>query len=136
MKVAFISVAIAIGLGSLNGFSRIAPHVACQIWMGVHYAFVENSHDDRWIAGATLPRLKRIHITSGLGTHMIVVEILEIVVALTQVAIVPLADKARVIRFTIGCCTGSLLLKRLIAEIDALAVGIVSTLDAAIGLNL
>ena len=136
MKVALITVSVAVSLGTLNTFARVAPHVGCQIRVRIHHALIKNSHDDRRIACAGLPRLKCIHITSSLSTYMIVVEVFKIIVALAQVTVMPLASKAWVIREVIGSRTGSLLLKCLIAEIDALAVCIVSTLDAAVGLNL
>ena len=137
VKVAFVSVAITISLGSLNTFAWVAPHVGCQIWMSIHHTLIENSHDDRRIACAGLPCLKCIHVTSCLSTHVIIVEVLKAIVALAQVTVVPLAGKAWVVWLALGCCcAGSLLLKCLIAEIDALAVCIVSTLDATVGLNL
>ena len=137
MKVAVITVSVAVSLGTLNTFARVAPHVGSQIRVSIHHTLIENSHDDRRIAHTGLPCLKCIYITSCLSAYVIIIEILEVIVALlTQVAVVPLACKAWVIRLTIGCRAGRLLLKRLIAEIDALAVGIVSTLDAAVGLNL
>ena len=136
VKVTFVSVAITIGLGALNTFARVAPHVGCQIRMRIHHALIKNSHDDRRIAFTDFPCLKCIHVTSCLSTHVIIVEVLKIIVALAQVTVMPLASKAWVIREVIGSRTGSLLLKCLIAEIDTLAVGIVSTLDATVGLNL
>lgn len=104
--------------------------------MRIHHALIKNSHDDRRIACTGLPCLKCIHVTSCLSTHLILVEFLKIIVALTQVTVMPLAGKARIVWLAIGSTTGRLLLKCLIAEIDALAVSIVSTLDAAVGLNL
>jgi len=136
MKVALITVSVAVCLGTLNTFARVAPHVGCQIRVRIHHALIKNSHDDRRIACTGLPCLKCIHITSCLSTYVIIVEVLEVIVALTQVTVMPLAGKAWVVWLALGCCAGRLLLKRLIAEIDALAVGIVSTLDAAVGLNL
>ena len=136
MKVALITVSVAVSLGALNTFARVAPHVGSQIRMRIHHTLIENSHDDRRITGTGLPSLKCIHITSSLSAYVIIIEILEAIVALAQVTVVPLAGKAWVVWLTIGCRAGRLLLKRLIAEIDALAVGIVSTLDAAVGLNL
>ena len=136
MEVALITVSVAVSLGTLNTFARVAPHVGCQIRVRIHHALIKNSHDDRRIACAGLPCLKCIHITSCLSTHVIIVEVLKVIVALTQVTVMPLAGKAWVVWLALGCCAGRLLLKCLIAEIDALAVGIVSTLDAAVGLNL
>ena len=136
MKVALITVSVAVSLGTLSSLTRVAPHVGCQIRVRIHHALIENSHDDRRIACTGLPCLKCIHITSSLSTHVIIVEVLKIIVALAQVTVVPLASKAWVIREVIGSTTGRLLLKCLIAEIDALAVCIVSTLDATVGLNL
>ena len=136
MEVALITVSVAVSLGTLNTFARVAPHVGCQIRVSIHHTLIENSHDDRRITCTGFPCLKCIHITSCLSTHVIIVEVLIIIVALTQVTVVPLAGKARVVWLALGCCAGRLLLKCLIAEIDALAVGIVSTLDATVGLNL
>ena len=136
MKVALITVSVAVSLGTLNTFARVAPHVGCQIRMRIHHTLIENSHDDRRITFTDLPCLKCIHITSSLSTYMIVVEVFKIIVALAQVMVMPLASKAWVIREVLGCCAGRLLLKCLIAEIDALAVCLVSTFDATVGLNL
>ena len=139
MKVALITVSVAVSLGTLSSFTRVAPHVGFQIRVLIHHALIKNSHDDRWIACTGLPCLKCIHVTSCLSTYVIIVEVLKVIVALAQVTVVPLAGKARVVWvvwLVLGCCAGRLLLKCLIAEIDALAVGIVSTLDATVGLNL
>ena len=136
MEVTLITVSVAVSLGTLNTFARVAPHVGCQIRVRIHHTLIENSHDDRRITCAGLPCLKCIHITSCLSTHVIIVEVLKVIVALTQVTVMPLAGKAWVVWLALGCCAGRLLLKCLIAKIDALAVGIVSTLDATVGLNL
>ena len=137
MKVAIITITIAISLGSLSSLTRVAPHVGCQIRVRIHHALIKNSHDDRRIACTGLPCLKCIHVTSCLSTHLIIVELLKVIVVLTQVTVVPLAGKAWVVWLALGCCcAGRLLLKCLIAEIDALAVCIVSTLDATVSLNL
>ena len=136
MKVALITVSVAVSLGTLNTFARVAPHVGFQIMVLIHHALIKNSHDDRRITCAGLPCLKCIHVTSSLSTYVIIVEVLKVIVALAQVTVVPLAGKAWVVWLALGCCAGRLLLKCLIAEIDALAVCIVSTLDAAVGLNL
>ena len=136
VKVALITISVAISLRTLGSFSRVAPHVRRQVRVSVHHALVEHSHDDGRIAYAGFPSLNGIHITSSLSTSLIIIEILEAIVAGAQIAIVPLISEAWVVRFTRCSRTGCLLLKRLVAEIDALAIGIVGTLDATIGLHL
>ena len=103
MKVALITVSVAVSLGTLNTFARVAPHVGCQIRVRIHHTLIKNSHDDRRIAFTGLPCLKCIHITSCLSTYLVVVEVLKIIVALAQVTVMPLAGKARIVWLAIGC---------------------------------
>ncbi|CUQ15828.1 Uncharacterised protein [Segatella copri] len=103
MKVALITVSVAVSLGTLNTFARVAPHVGCQIRVRIHHALIKNSHDDRRIAFTGLPCLKCIHITSCLSAYLVVVEVLKIIVALAQVTVMPLAGKARIVWLAIGC---------------------------------
>ena len=103
MKVALITVSVAVSLGTLNTFARVAPHVGCQIRVRIHHALIKNSHDDRRIACTGLPCLKCIHITSCLSAYLVVVEVLKIIVALAQVTVMPLAGKARIVWLAIGC---------------------------------
>ena len=137
MKVALITITIAISLGSLSSLTRVAPHIGSQIRVSVHHAFIKHGYDNGRITCTSLPSLSCIDITASFGTSMIIIQVFESIITFTQVVIVPLESVTRVIGCTIGYSTGSSLsLECILIQIDTLAVCLVGTLDTAIGLHL